>query len=66
MQSYNPIIAYHAKNELRGWSEVMRERADWSGWNNADRSMINHLLQTGEYVVTLGWNMYQIIKEVKA
>ena len=63
MQSYNPIIAYHAKNELRGWSEVMRERVDWSGWNNADRSMIEHLRQTGEYVVTLGWNMYQVIKE---
>ena len=66
MQSYNPIIAYHKKNELRGWSEVCRYPADWAGWHEADKSMINHLLQTGEYVVTLGWNMYQIIKEVKA
>ena len=63
MQSYNPIIAYHAKSERRGWSKVMQERADWSGWNNADRSMIDYLLQSGQYVVTLGWNMYQIVKE---
>ena len=63
MQSYNPIIAYHAKSERRGWSEVLRERADWTGWNTADKSMIDYLLQSGQYVVTLGWNMYQIVKE---
>ena len=56
-----PIIAYHAKSELRGWHEVMRESADWSGWNNIDKGMIDHLMSTGDSVVTLGWNMYQVI-----
>jgi len=56
-----PIIAYHAKTELRGWHEVMRDRADWEGWHSVDRSMIEHLLTTGDSVVTLGWNMYQVI-----
>jgi hypothetical protein len=63
MNNYNPIIAYHDKNEIRGWSEVMREKANWKGWNEIDRSMINHLLHTGECVVMLGWNMYQIIED---
>ena len=60
-----PIIAYHAKSELRGWHEVMRESADWSGWNNIDKGMIDHLMSTGDSVVTLGWNMYQVIIDKK-
>jgi len=63
MSSYNPMIAYHAKHELRGWSEVCRYPADWEGWNNVDKSMIKELLNNSDHVVTLGWNMYQIINE---
>ena len=59
------IIAYHAKNELRGWNEVCRYPANWGGWNDTDRGMINHLLQSGDHVVTLGWNMYEIVKGAK-
>jgi hypothetical protein len=66
MQNYNPLIAYHAKHELRGWSEVLRERADWEGWHQFDKSMIQELLNNGDHVVTCGWNMYQIINEVTA
>jgi hypothetical protein len=62
MENYNPLIAYHAKQELRGWNEVCRHPADWSGWNTADKSMIEHLLQTGEWVVTIGHSMYQVVK----
>jgi hypothetical protein len=62
MQTYNPIIAYHAKQDLRGWNEVCRHPADWSGWNTADKNMIEHLMQTGEWVVTIGHSMYQIVK----
>jgi hypothetical protein len=58
-----PIIAYHAKNDKVGWHEVLRESADWIGWNTADRSMINHLILSGEFVVTLGWNMYEVVRE---
>ena len=65
MTTFNPLIAYHSKSELRGWSEVMRERADWLGWNTADKNMIAHLLETGEYVTTIGWSMYQIVKDAK-
>ena len=62
MENYNPLIAYHAKQENRGWSEVCRHPADWSGWETADKSMIEHLLQTGEWVVTIGHSMYQVVK----
>lgn len=63
MQNHNPIIAYHAKQELRGWNEVCRYPADWEGWHAFDRSMIAELLQHGHDVVTCGWNMYQVIRE---
>jgi len=61
----NPTIAYHAKSELRGWNEVCRHPADWAGWNYTDKSMIKELLAQGEQVVTLGWNMYQVVPEKK-
>jgi hypothetical protein len=62
MENYNPLIAYHAKQDNRGWSEVCRHPADWSGWKTSDKSMIEHLLQTGEWVVTIGHSMYQVVK----
>jgi len=57
------MIAYHAKHEHGGWYEVRRKRADWCGWNQTDVSVINEMLEQGEMCVTIGWNMYQIIKE---
>lgn len=57
-----PTIAYHAKSELRGWQEVCRHPADWEGWNYTDRLMIKELLEQGEQVVTIGWNMYEVVK----
>jgi len=59
----NPVIAYHAKHELRGWSEVCRYPADWTGWHAFDRAMIDELLREGHTVVTCGWNMYQVVQE---
>ena len=64
-ENYNPIIAYHAKSELRGWHEVCRYPARWEGWHAADRSMIDEILIHGHEVVTLGWNMYQVVREDK-
>lgn len=57
-----PTIAYHAKSELRGWQEVCRHPADWEGWHYTDRLMIKELLEQGEQVVTIGWNMYEVVK----
>ena len=57
-----PTIAYHAKSELRGWQEVCRHPADWEGWNYTDRLMIKELLEQGEQVVTIGWNMYEVVE----
>jgi hypothetical protein len=59
---HTPIIAYHNKSELRGWNEVCRYPADWEGWNAYDRSMIQELINQGEFVVTSGWSMYQVVK----
>ena len=59
---FNPVIAYHAKSEIRGWNEVIRERATWEGWNAFDRGMIQEMLEHGHEVITMGWSMYQIVK----
>lgn len=63
IQTYNPTIAYHAKSEIRGWNEVCRYPADWEGWHKFDRNMINEMLENGHDVITIGWNMYQVIHE---
>jgi hypothetical protein len=59
----DPIIAFHIKTETSGWKEVFRHSFDWLGWDKHDRSMIEHLLNNGSDVVTIGWNMYQLVKE---
>ena len=56
------IIAYHKKNELTGWTEVCRYPVNWEGWNQIDKNMINEIFKTGDYVVTLGWSLWQLIK----
>lgn len=60
-----PMIAHHKKSELRGWREIQRHPADWAGWNTADRNMIAELLTEGHMVVTIGWDMYQVVKPTK-
>jgi len=60
-----PMIAYHARKDNTGWREVCRCPADWEGWHSFDKSMIDELLTQGHSVVTLGWNMYQVITETK-
>ena len=60
-----PMIAYHARKDNTGWREVCRYPADWEGWHAFDRSMIDELLTQGHSVVTIGWNMYQIIMDAK-
>jgi hypothetical protein len=59
------MIAYHARKDNTGWREVCRYPADWEGWHATDKSMIDELLTQGHSVVTLGWNMYQVITDAK-
>lgn len=54
------VVVYHRKSELRGWHEVFRAPIDSQCWNNADRGAINHLLEHGEQVLTLGWDMWEL------
>jgi phage portal protein BeeE len=61
----NPNIAYHTKNDHHGWYEVCIHPADWHGWHDFDRSMIDELLREGHTVVTCGWNMYEVVQEVR-
>jgi hypothetical protein len=63
MQTYNPLIAYHSRKDNTGWREECRQYADWDGWHPCDKSMIDELLKTGDLVLTLGWNMYQVVIE---
>jgi len=56
----NPTIIYHQKTETEGWHEVNQHTADWQGWHEFDKGMIQELLKNGSQVVTCGWNMYQL------
>jgi hypothetical protein len=57
-----PIIAYHAKKDNTGWREVCQHPADWEGWHPFDKGMIKEMLEQGHSVVTIGWNMYQVVR----
>ena len=63
MTNFNPIIAYHAKNDKHGWAEVCRYPLNSPEWSAQHRVWIDELIQQGEWVLTCGWNMYQVIKE---
>jgi len=54
------IVIYHKKSELRGWNEVFRAPIESEAWTTADRNAINHLLENGEQVLTMGWDMWEI------
>jgi hypothetical protein len=54
------IVIYHKKSELRGWNEVFRAPIDSEAWTTADRGAINHLLEHGEQVLTMGWDMWEL------
>jgi hypothetical protein len=60
---YVPLIAYHSRKDNTGWREECRKPADWSCWHAFDKGMIEELLKTGDQVVIIGWNMYQIVRE---
>jgi hypothetical protein len=62
MKNFNPIIAYHAKND-HGWAEVCRHPLNSTEWSKQDRVWIDQLFQTGDWVLTCGWNMWQIVRE---
>ena len=60
---YITLIAYHSRKDNTGWREECRQPADWSGWHAFDKGMIEWLLNSDNLVVTIGWNMYQIVRE---
>ena len=60
---YVPLIAYHSRKDNTGWREECRHPADWEGWHEFDKGMIEWLLNSDDLVVTIGWNMYQIVRE---
>jgi hypothetical protein len=62
MKNFNPMIAYHVKNE-HGWAEVCRHPLNSPEWSKQDRAWIDDLIQTGDWVLTCGWNMWQIVRD---
>ena len=58
----NLIIVYHAKNDKTGWNEVCRHPLDSIQWTPQHKVFIDEMINQGEWVLTIGWNMYQIIR----
>lgn len=61
-QTYNPMIAYHARTDRDGWSEVCRYPLNSPEWSKQDRAFIDELIKQGQWVLTCGWSMWQIVK----
>jgi hypothetical protein len=53
------IVIYHAKM-TDGWREIYRAPIGSSHWNKQDRWAIDHLLEHGEQVLTMGEDMWEI------
>lgn len=58
----NIVIAYHARTDKHGWSEICRYPLESEEWSKQDRVFIDELLKHGEWVLTCGWSMWQIVK----
>jgi hypothetical protein len=58
-------LAYHSKNDNHGWHHVITASIDAPSWNEYDIWAYNHMMQTGEQVVTLGWNMWQLVNDIE-
>lgn len=61
--TFNPVIAYHSRTDKTGWSEVCRYPLNSPEWSKQDRVWIDELLNTGDWVLTCGWAMWQIVKD---
>lgn len=53
------ILIYHAKM-ADGWREIYRAPITSSHWNKQDRWAIDHLLEHGEQVLTMGEDMWEL------
>lgn len=56
-------VAYHAKNEREGWRHICTHELHSPAWSKQDQVWIDEMLQNGDQVITIGWNMYQLIVE---
>lgn len=56
-------LAYHAKNDSHGWHHILTAPIDSPQWHDADRWAYNFMIDNGEQVLTIGWNMYQLVAE---
>lgn len=63
MKPFNPMIAYHARTDKKGWAEVCRYPLNSPEWSKQHRAWIDELIKTGDWVLTIGWNMYQIVRD---
>jgi hypothetical protein len=63
-QNLNAVVVYHAKMP-DGWREIWRAPIDSTHWNKQDRWAINHLLEHGEQVLTMGADMWEIQHPVR-
>ena len=58
-------ITYHIKRDdgvYNGWHEVKTREHDSRDWDDTDKWAINHLLETGSMVLTMGGSMWEVNK----
>jgi hypothetical protein len=56
-------LAYHLKTNNNGWSHVVTAPIESKKWHDQDVWAYNHMVSTGELVLTMGSSMWQLIQE---
>ena len=59
----NLLVAYHAKHEIDGWRHICTYPVNSDLWSKQDKVFIDELLKTGDWVLTCGWSMWQVVKQ---
>jgi len=56
-------LAYHTKTDTHGWHHVITAPIDAPDWHAQDIWAFNFMIENCKRVLTIGWNMYQLVDE---
>jgi hypothetical protein len=60
----NPLIAMHIKDDQK-WFLVARERHNWGGWSEEEKSWIDKLIKINDDSLIIGNTMFEYVYENK-
>jgi hypothetical protein len=55
------LVALHEKHEIDGWRHICTYEHNSDLWSKSELQWIDELINQGDWVLTVGWTMFQII-----